>query len=70
MSNPHTEDIVFDNLDIQDRFFGAFEVVSISPAAPYDCPVGGFSTQTWHYGTTVIKTPHSVLSPMRALEGQ
>ena len=49
VSNPHTEDIVLGNIDIPNRFFETFEIVSISPAPSEESPVGGFGTQTWYF---------------------
>lgn len=53
VSNPHQESVVLDNLDIPNSFFEIFEVVSVSPAASSDSPVGGFGTQTWYYDRTL-----------------
>ncbi len=49
VSNPHSEDVVLDNVDIPNRFFETFEIVSISPAPSEGSPVGGLGTQTWYF---------------------
>ncbi len=52
-SNPHEEVVELDNIDIPDRFFEAFEVLSVSPAASADSPIGGFGSQTWFFDSAV-----------------
>ncbi len=52
-SNPHEEAVELGNIDIPDRFFEAFEVLSVSPAASADSPIGGFGSQTWYFDSAV-----------------
>ena len=52
-SNPHDEAVVLSSVDIPNRFFEPFEILSVSPAASPDSPVGGFGSQTWYFEYTV-----------------
>ncbi len=52
-SNPHDEAVELDNIDIPNRFFEAFGILSVSPAASTDSPIGGFGSQTWYFDHTV-----------------
>ena len=52
-SNPHDEAVELGNIDIPNRFFEAFEVLSVSPAASTDSPIGGFGSKTWYFHYTV-----------------
>jgi hypothetical protein len=51
-SNPHDEAIELSNIDIPNRLFEAFEVLSVSSASE-DSPIGGFGSQTWYFDHTV-----------------
>lgn len=49
VSNPHSEASSLGNVDIPNKFFDSFEVVSVSPRATSESPVGGFGSQTWYF---------------------
>jgi hypothetical protein len=53
LTNPHSEAVIFDSVDIDDSVFETFEVVSVTPEATEDSPVGGFGQQTWFFERTI-----------------
>ncbi len=48
ISNPHSENVALDNIDVPDRNFEIFEIISITPGPIEGSPVGGFGTQTYY----------------------
>ncbi len=54
--NPHSKLVTLDNVDIPNAFFESFEVVSVTPMASGDSPVGGLGTKTWYFDLEVPST--------------
>ena len=52
-SNPHDEAVELDNIEMPNRVFEAFEVLSVSPAATADSPVNIFGFQVWYLESIV-----------------
>ncbi len=52
-SNPHDEAVEFDNIEMPNRVFEAFEVLSVSPAASPDSPTDIFGIHVWYFESMV-----------------
>ena len=52
-SNPHDEAVELDNIEMPNRVFEVFEVLSVSPAASPDSPVDSFGIQVWYFESMV-----------------
>jgi len=49
LSNPHSEVVTLDSVDIDDEALQELRVVAVVPEASPESPVGGFGYQTWYF---------------------
>jgi len=52
-NNPHDEAVELDNIEMPNRVFEAFEVLSVSPATSPDSPTDIFGIHVWYFESMV-----------------